>query len=281
MSSSRPSICVVGPSTRFTSGISYYTLRLSNALSDIADVSVVYFRNLLPRRMFPGWKHVGGQVAELRLNDGIPAFDGLDYNNPLTWARAVSFIQRMRPEVVIQQWWTSSVAHMQLIVLLAARSAGAKVVVEFHEVVNPLEEAILPIRAYSRITGRLLSRLADGYITHSNSDKDLVVEHYNLPPSRVHVIPHGLYDQYGPALDRKNSKKSLGIEPDEFVILSFGLIRPYKGVDLLLDAFESLPPKMLERTRLLIVGELWEGGGEIRERIEKSRVRERINLVAR
>ncbi len=172
-------------------------------------------------------------------------------------------------------------AHMQLIVLLAARLAGARVVVEFHEVVDPLEEAILPIRAYSRITGRLLARWADGYITHSNSDKDLVVEHYNVSPSRVHVIPHGLYDQYGPALDRKKSKKSLGIDPDEFVILSFGLIRPYKGGDLLLDAFESLPLRLLEHARLLIVGELWEGGGEIRERIEKSRVRERINLVAR
>jgi len=281
VSSSRPRVCVVGPSTRFTSGISYYTLRLANAMASRAGVSVVYFRNLLPRRMFPGWRHIGGQVAELRLNDGIPAFDGLDYNNPLTWARAASFLRRQRPDVVVQQWWTSSVAHMQLVVARAARSAGARVVVEFHEVTDPLEEAVLPIRAYSRVAGRLLTRWADEFITHSESDKALVVEHYGVSPSRVHVIPHGLYDQYGPARDRASSKKSLGFKPDDFVILSFGLLRPYKGVDLLLEAFEALPEKTQKRSRLLIVGELWEGGEEMRRRIEASPARERIRLVAR
>lgn len=53
-----PIISVVGPSTRFLSGISYYTIRLCNAVEKSA-VHARLFRNMLPKRLFPGWKRVG------------------------------------------------------------------------------------------------------------------------------------------------------------------------------------------------------------------------------
>jgi len=276
---SRKSICIVGPSKRFLSGISYYTIRLANAMSAEKDVSVVCFRQLLPTFLFPGKSHVGKDISDLNFSPRISVFDGMDYNNPLTWVRAYSFIKGHKPDVIILQWWTSSVAHMQLLLkMFAGLLHTPKIIIEFHEVVDPFEESILPIRLYSKLTGKLLRKNLDAYIAHSESDKKLVAERYAIAPEKIHVIPHGLYDQYGEVLDSNDAKKTLSIK-EEFVILSFGLIRKYKGIPYLIRAFEQLPSETLEKSRLLIVGEIWEDRKELLDQIEASPHSGRITLV--
>jgi glycosyltransferase involved in cell wall biosynthesis len=257
------SICIVGPSKRFLSGISYYTIRLANAMSENKVVSVICFRQLLPTFLFPGKSHVGKNISDLNFSPGIPVFDGMDYNNPLTWIQAYSFLKSQEPDVIILQWWTSSVAHMQLILkAFGVLLNRPKIIVEFHEVVDPFEESILPIRLYSKFTGKLLRRGLAAYITHSESDKELISKRYSIASEKIHVIPHGLYDQYGKLLNTKEAKSRLFIK-EEFLILSFGLIRKYKGIPYLIKAFEQLPSEIIKKSRLLIVGEIWEDKKEL------------------
>ncbi|HTY91612.1 MAG TPA: glycosyltransferase [Methanocella sp.] len=270
-------ICIVGPSKKFLSGISYYTIRLANSLAEDYSVSVVCFRNLLPKFMFPGSRHVGKDLASLDYSDNVSVFNGMDYNNPLTWYRAYKFLKKERPDIVILQWWTSSVAHMHLLISLISSAIGAKVIIEFHEVVDPLEESILPIRIYSRFMGRLLVRRAALYVTHSESDKKLVVSKYHIPEEKVQVIPHGLYDQYR-HVPQAEARKKLGLD-GEYVILTFGLIRPYKGIPNLIKAFGDLPAEMASRSRLLIAGEIWEDREAVTQAIASSPYRDRITLV--
>ena len=131
-------ICIVGPSKRFLSGISYYTIRLANAMAQEKNVSVICFRQLLPTFLFPGKSHVGKDISSLNFSSGIPVFDGMDYNNPLTWVRAYNFMKEQEPDVVILQWWTSSIAHMQLLLkIFAGLLNKPKIIIEFHEVVDP------------------------------------------------------------------------------------------------------------------------------------------------
>lgn len=276
---SNKSICVVGPSKRFLSGISYYTIRLANAMSMEKDVSVICFRQLLPTFLFPGKSHVGKDISELDFSPEIPVFNGMDYNNPLTWIQAYRFLKAQKPDIIVLQWWTSSVAHMQLLLkIFAGLLHKPKIIIEFHEVVDPFEESILPIRVYSKITGKLLRKNLDAYITHSKSDKELVAKRYSISPEKIHVIPHGLYDQYGKLLDIKEARKNLSIK-DDFVILSFGLIRKYKGIPYLIRAFEQLPPEILKKSRLLIVGEIWEDRKELLDQIKASPFHDKITLV--
>ncbi len=276
---SMENICIVGPSKRFLSGISYYTIRLANAMSAKSSVSVVCFRQLLPTFLFPGKSHVGKDISNLNFSPKVSVFDGMDYNNPFTWINAYQFIKKQASDVVILQWWTSSVAHMHLLLKLFSTLAGKpKMVIEFHEVVDPFEESILPIRLYSKITGKILRKNMDAYITHSESDKQLVADRYAIDPGKIHVIPHGLYDQYGELLESKDAKNILSIT-EEFVILSFGLIRKYKGIPYLIRAFEKLPEEIAHKSRLLIVGEVWEDRKELLDQIEASPYSDRITLV--
>jgi glycosyltransferase involved in cell wall biosynthesis len=276
---SHKSICIVGPSKLFLSGVSYYTIRLANTLSSEKNVSVICFRQLLPTFLFPGKSHVGKTISEMNFSPDIPTFDGMDYNNPLTWIQACIFLKNQKPDVIILQWWTSSVAHMHLLLkLFASYLHKPKIIIEFHEVVDPFEESLLPIRLYSKITGKFLRKNLDAYITHSESDKQLVAKRYSITPEKIHVILHGLYDQYGELLDIKDAREKLSIN-EEFVILFFGLIRKYKGIFNLINAFEQLPSKILEKSRLLIVGEIWEDRKELLNRIKVSPLQDKITLV--
>ena len=71
----------------------------------------------------------------------------------------------------------------------------------------------------------------------------------------------------------------LGIK-EKFVILFFGLIRPYKGVEYLIEAFEKLPEEILGNSRLLIVGEIWEDK-DVVKKIGESKIREKITFINR
>lgn len=272
-------VCIAGPSKRFTSGISYYTIRLANAMSDCYSVSVISFRQLLPTFLFPGKNHVGKNISSLDFNSRVTVFEGMDYNNPFTWLSAYKFLKQQKPDVVVLQWWTSSVAHMHILLkMFASLTCKPKIIIEFHEVVDPFEDSVLPIRIYSKFTGKLLRKNLNAYITHSESDKELVALRYNIDPASIYVVPHGLYDQYGSPLDNEEAKRQLSVE-EEFVVLSFGLIRKYKGVTHLIKAFEQLPAEILQNSRLLIVGEIWDDRKEIMDQIASSPLEDKITLL--
>ncbi len=271
-------ICIVGPSKLFLSGISYYTIRLANILSTSSAVSVICYRKLLPEFLFPGRARVRKDLSHLEFSPEVKVFDGMDYNNPITWYGAYRLLKAAKPDIIILQWWTSSVSHMHLLLKSMCAWMRLKMIIEFHEVVDPLEESIIPIRIYSRIMGKLLRKNLNAYIVHSTSDKYLVAERYNIDPKKIHIIPHGLYDQYGAAMETKKAKENLSIKED-FIILSFGLIRKYKGITYLIEAFGKLPDSISSRSRLLIVGEIWEDREELLHQISQSRYRNNITLV--
>ena len=245
-------VCIFGPSKRFLSGLSYYTIRLSNALP---DVTVILFAKLLPEFLFPGKKRVGGNLSDLDFKPDIPLCE-VDWNSPLSWFSAFQFIIKNNPEVLVFQWWTSSIGHLYLLFeILNKLFLHKKILIEFHEVVDPLEDSILPIRLYSRFIGRILTKNVFA-IAHSEADKNLIFQNYNLPKERIFVIPHGPYDHFN-KIDKKEAKKNIGIE-EEFILLYFGLIREYKGVEYLIDAFNKISGTEIEKIRLLIVGEIWD-----------------------
>ncbi|VVB89942.1 D-inositol-3-phosphate glycosyltransferase [uncultured archaeon] len=275
----KANICIVGPSKRFLSGISYYTIRIANALSDSNNVSVICFRKLLPEFLFPGRRHVGRNISHIDFNPNVRVFDGMDYNNPLTWYSAYRYLNRSKPDVIIMQWWTSSVSHMLLFLKIVGYFMKSKLIIEFHEVIDPMEEAFLPLRLYSGFMGRLLRKNAQAYITHSEPDKKLIAARYGILPEKIHVIPHGLYDQYE-RINKKTAREKLKID-DEFVILSFGLIRRYKGIPYLIKAFEQLPEIISGKTRLLIVGEVWEDKKELIDIVHSSPLKDKITLIDR
>lgn len=271
---SRPRICVVGSGWRFTCGISYFTCRLSAALADRADVTAVLMRRLLPRRFYPGRRRVRQPLAGLAYDPRVEVFDGVDWYWGLGIVRAAQFIRRTRPDVLLLQWWTGTVLHSYLLLVLVARSVGSRVVIEFHEI-EDAGKARVPL--VGAVVGRLLRALlarADGFLVHSEFDASAVRHTYDLTGRPIRVVPHGPYDHHRAA-------HRPGAEPGVCRLLYFGTIRADKGLEFLIEAFGTLNAAEAERYRLTVVGETWEGWTTPLKLIVSSPHRDRITLVNR
>jgi glycosyltransferase involved in cell wall biosynthesis len=271
-------ICVVGAGTRFLGGMSYYTLYLVNALSQTHDVSAILMRQLLPTRFYPGRERVGAKLTQLEYDSTASVFDGVDWYWLPSMLRALVFLIRERPDVVVFQWWSGTVLHSYLLLALAARLLSARIVIEFHEVLDPGEAKLALAQSYVRLVAPILVRMAHGFVVHSEYDKKLLLSHYNLGRRPVALIAHGPYNQYL-LKDREQEVRTTSTEC--YNLLFLGLIRPYKGLEDLIRAFDSLPESEISRYQLTVVGETWEGCILPASLIEQSRYRDRITFVNR
>jgi glycosyltransferase involved in cell wall biosynthesis len=269
-------ICVVGAGTRFLSGISYYTLRLTNALAGTHRVSAVLMRQLLPTRLYPGRRRVGAELTSLRYDPGVRVFNGVDWYWLPSLARALWFLARERPEVIHFQWWSGTVIHSYLALAMVGRLLGAKVVIEFHEALDTGEAGIPLAQAYVGTIAPLLLGLADGFVVHSEFDRAALEQRYGFRGRPVAVIPHGPYDHH-------RAREGEPTTSDEAVchLLYFGVIRPFKGLEDLILAFDAIPPDRIKGYRLTVVGETWEGWTLPGKLIAESRYRDRITFVNR
>ena len=276
----RTGVCVVGSGTRFLSGISVYTMRLANALAASRPASVLTMRQLLPTRLYPGGARVGASLINLEPHPHVAVFDGVDWYWIPSIVRAIVFLARRRPGVVVMQWWTGTVLHTYLVIAIVARLLGARVIVEFHEILDTGEARILPARAYVGVLAPMLFRLAAAYTVHSQFDRDLLRGRYRLGRRPVVVVPHGPHDHYqSPESDSAPVSREAPAEACN--LLFFGVIRPYKGLEDLVTAFDAIPPDEIDRYWLTVVGETWEGWDLPATLIERSRYRARITFVNR
>jgi glycosyltransferase involved in cell wall biosynthesis len=280
-------ICVVGSGTRFISGISYYTYYLSDALQETFDVSAILMRRLLPRRFYPGRKRVGAHITDIETSSIVPTFDGVDWFAVPSLFRAARFLRQQQPDVVVFQWWTGTVLHSFLYLLRVARRSGSRVVLEFHEDQDSGETGVPLVERIVRPGLRHLIRSAEHYVVHSQWDKDRLGAKFSLDPARVTVIPHGPYpidEGTGPTVTRRGRTVAGPADPEvaeEVTILFFGTIRPYKGAEDLVEAFNLLPRDGSIRWRLLAVGETWEGWELPAEKIRASAFAKDIEFVNR
>lgn len=267
-------VCVVGPGTRFLSGLTYYTYSLIGALSGAGyRCSAVLIRDLVPVRFYPGRARVGGALTDLRLPPEVPHVDGVDWYWGRSLPRAIAFLRRERPQVLVLQWWTGAVLHTYLVLAIVARLQRAKVVVEFHEAQDVGEARLRFVTGYTGLAGRSLLRLSAAQLVHSQFDRDLVTARYSGNGAMA-VVPHAGYDYLRP-------RPSLRAAPAGVInLLYFGVIRPFKGLEDLIAALEVLGTAR-SRFWLTLVGETWEGWDLPKRLIDASPHRDQITFVNR
>jgi glycosyltransferase involved in cell wall biosynthesis len=278
-------ICIVGPGWRFTSGISYYTCRLATALASHHEVSVIQLRRLLPRRLYPGRARVGQHRPTMTFPSTVQVFDGLDWWWGRSLFRALSFMNANRPKVVVLEWWTATTIHTYLVLSLAARLLGSRVVLEMHESQDPGEASIGLARIYGRLGLGLLLRISHGCVLHSKADLQLLEATYRTANLRPFIAPHGPFDQYRANSDEESPDKSAvaavrkAPRPAAVNLLFFGLIRPYKGLEDLLEVYNGLSEDEAAGLWLTVVGETWDRCTEPARMIQTSPHCERITFV--
>ncbi len=277
MTKERLRICVVGSGTAFVSGISYYTYFLSQALTAHANVSVILMRRLIPRRFYPGRSRVGADIMSMHTSDFAPTFDGVDWWGFPSIIAARRFLRAQKPDWIIFQWWSGAVLPWYLLLLPEARRCGARIALELHEDQDTGEARIPLVGRLVRRGVRKLVANASTFVVHSEWDRERMATSLGLPLSQVHVVHHGPYTQAATTSTSPDAATAGGLR----TVLFFGTIRPYKGLEFLVRAFEQLPREGGEQWRLLVVGETWEGWRLPLDLIGQSRFRDDIEVINR
>ena len=258
-----PVALIVGPGDRFLSGISYYTALLTSALAERGPVAMLMLRRLCPRVFYPGRARVGSTNGALPLPE-VPIFNGLDWFWGFSALRAWRFLRRTRPQVVILQWWTATVLHSYVVLSWLAKRAGARLVVEMHEVQDVGEASLPLVSRYTRAGMRLVLSRADAVVVHSEFDRrafrDIYPQLADLPTG---VIPCGPFGNHVPLGDAQGAgevptRNHPPRQGEPIRLLTFGVVRPYKGHAELAAAVRLLMTSGLN-FHLSVVGEVWQG----------------------
>jgi glycosyltransferase involved in cell wall biosynthesis len=163
-------------------------------------------------------------------------------------ALALRFLFR-RPDIIHVQWvpLVDREIPVELWLLKLARQRGSKLVYTVHNLL-PHD----PEKDYKKVFDRVYGMM-DGLICHTRETRDRLIEEFGVDGNKLWVIPHGpLFYDYAP-IDKQESKRRLGYLPEHTVVLYQGLVRQYKGLDFLLDAWNKMCEKE-PNARLLIAG---------------------------
>jgi len=263
-------VCLIGPTVPFRGGIAHYTTLLYRALRRRHAVRFIAFRRQYPRWLFPGVTDRDPSARSIAEPGAERLISGC---RPVSWLAAAWRAATFRPHVVVIPWWVGFWAPaFWTIAILVRMLTRARIVYLCHNVVA--HEA----GRFDRFATRLALSTGHGFVVHSQEDAD------NLramrPLAVIRRSPHPTYEVFAAGgLSREAARRTLDLGTDERVVLFFGFVRPYKGLDVLLCAL----PAVLERmpVTLLVVGEFWRGADEARALIDALGIAGHVRLVNR
>lgn len=237
-------------------GISQYCLALCNALSDIADVDFFSFKKLYPEFLYPGGRDKDDSYSDYTVK--CDRRNTLHGYNPLTWVKAAL---ACKGDVIHVQWWSYVLFPAYFTMLTLLRIRRKKVVMTVHNVL-PHEHATA-----GRIFTQILLNLVDGVIVHSDSNKNAFLETYSgVGRKKLFIIPHGVLSVPTTNLTPEEARSKLGMDLRGRVLLFFGNIRPYKGLNILLTSLKEIVHRFPDTT-LLIAGQSWNDWKEYEDQI--------------
>lgn len=260
-------IKIIGPAYPFRGGIATTNERLAQEFASIGlDVEIETFTVQYPSFLFPGKTQYNNKKAPEDLNIKRT----INSVNPFNWLKVGRRIGREKPDLVIIRYW------MPFLAPCLGTIAGL-IRKNKHTTIICLADNIIPHE--HRIGDRLLTNYfiqrIDGLIAMSQSVLiDANSFRKNLPQG---YCPHPIFDNYGEKLSFELAKQKLNLDQNTRYLLFFGFIRDYKGLDLLINAFDD---ERLRRfpVKLLVAGEYYSSPGPYLALIKEKNLENLIEL---
>lgn len=246
----------------YRGGISQFNTYLYEELGKRNIVKAFNFTRQYPEILFPGKTQYVTQDDEAVPVESISL---LDTANPFSYIKTYKAIKEWGPDVLIVRYWMSWFAPS--LGYITRRMKKHCKVISILDNVIPHEPHFFdaPLTKY-------FLKGSTGSVTLCEAvSKDLL----KLSPDKKYtVIQHPLYSHFGQKLQREEAERKLGLEPGKKNLLFFGLIRAYKGLDILLEAFGKLP----DDYQLIIAGEPYGSFDKYQEIIDSLPNKDRIRM---
>ncbi|MCL2562332.1 MAG: glycosyltransferase [Rikenellaceae bacterium] len=236
-------ITILGPAWPYRGGIATFDEMLARTFAERgAKVNTLTFTVQYPSFLFPGKT----QYSESPPPEDLRIERAVNSVNPLNWWKIGRRLQLERPDAVIMKYWTPFMGPCFGSIARIARGNGhTKILVQVDNIV-PHEPRIT-----DRAFNRWFVNSVDGFVYMSQQVKDDLDALGVKKPALF--SPHPIFSNFGTAVPKDEACRALGLDPHMEYSLFFGLIRDYKGLDLLLDAWKLLKDGGHTRNRRLIV----------------------------
>ena len=250
-------IIIVGPAYPYRGGIADFNERLAHEfINEGHEVTIYTFTLQYPGFLFPGKT----QYAEGPAPEGLNIVRKVHSVNPLNWLKVGREIRRQCPDLVMIRFWLPFMAPcLGTIARVVRRDKHIKVVALLDNVV-PHEK-----RIGDRVFARYMIKSVGGYVAMSESVLADAKAFDDTKP--LALTPHPLYDSFGAKATREEAIGALGLDAGTRYLLFFGLIRDYKGLDLLMHAFADSRLRG-KGVKLIVAGEFY-GNAEKYEQLER------------
>lgn len=271
MSSNRKlKVFILGPAYPLRGGLATFDELLCRALiKENHDAQIVSYSLQYPEFLFPGSSQYdqSGKAPE-----GITIHTKINSVNPFNWFNVGRFIQREKPDLLVVRYWLPFMGPALGTILRMARKRGVKVIAICDNVI-PHEK-----RPGDTQFTRYFLKSCHGFVTMSKSVLQDLEKFISTDKKRF--LLHPLYTSFGDKLSKEAAREHLSLNSNDRIILFFGLIRKYKGLDLLLEAMGDERIKK-EKIKLLVAGEFYEDRSYYDEIIRKHQLEEQVIFHAR
>ncbi|MGD9992054.1 MAG: glycosyltransferase [Salinivirgaceae bacterium] len=260
-------ICILGTAYPYRGGLAVYNERLANAFQDEgASIKIETFTLQYPGFLFPGKT----QFADWEAPRNLVIEQSVNSINPLNWIKVGRKIRKQKPDLLLIKYWLPFMAPCFGTIARIAKKNGHTKVISILDNIIPHEK-----RPGDKLFSSYFSKSVDAFVAMSKSVlSDL--DHFDTRKPRA-FCPHPLYDNFGPKVERQKALQNLNLDPQYQYILFFGLIRDYKGLDLLIEAFADERFRQL-KVKLIIAGEFYSDEEKYTQQINKHKLQEHIEL---
>ncbi|OFX83136.1 MAG: glycosyl transferase [Bacteroidetes bacterium GWF2_33_16] len=246
----------------FRGGIAQFNASLYRDLEKDNEIKAFTFSTQYPDFLFPGKTQYVQQGDNA---DSIESLQVLNTINPLSYYKTAQEIKKWKPDVLIMKYWMSFFG--------PALGCVAKQMPENVKIITILDNVIPhEKRFFDKPFTSFFLKQNTGFVVMSETvEKDLLS--FNSQAKYIKHL-HPIYNHFGEKIDRVKARKQLGIPEDKKVLLFFGFIRDYKGLDILIDSFK----KLNDDYYLLIAGEVYGSFTKYQEQIDGLSNKENIKL---
>jgi glycosyltransferase involved in cell wall biosynthesis len=243
-------IIIIGPAHPLRGGgIATFNERLAKEFIDEGfDTTIYTFSYQYPSFLFPGTTQYSAEPAP----ENIPIKIKINSVNPFNWIQVGNELKKLKPDVIVVRYWLPFMGPCLGTILRRVKKNKYTRIICIADNIFPHEK-----RPGDNLFTKYFLKPVDGFITMSQkvlADLNQVVK--NKP---AQLVPHPLYDNFGEKISKEEARNHLQIFGEVHVLLFFGFIRKYKGLDILLRSIKILNNEFgIKNLRLLIAGEFYD-----------------------
>lgn len=266
----KQTIIIIGPAHPLRGGLASFNERLAKQFQQQGDNVTIYTFSLqYPSFLFPGSTQYSSEPAPKDISIKVC----INSVNPFNWLSVGRQLKKLKPDIIVVRYWLPFMSPALGTILRRVKNNRHTKIICIADNIIPHEK-----RPGDKLLTGYFIKPVDAFITMSEK---VMTDLKTFTQKPAKQVVHPLYDNFGEPVNKAEARQRLHLNTSDNIILFFGFIRKYKGLDILFDAIKILktnPKSQIQNLKLLVAGEFYEGEQPYQQQIDALGIRSQLIL---